>query len=158
MKIFKISIEGRVATYLKREGALICDNTDNVIAFTFDSEWDAHPTKTARFIWGGAYKDVEFIGAECPVPRIHGAKEVQVGVYVGTLDAPGDLWTTTAAVIPCKDTILGKSGTAQPDVLPPYRDQAIAAAARAEEAANRAEAVVGDLSTVLEALNEGGLT
>ena len=136
MKTFNIKVEGRVASFLRREGAIICDNSDYQIKFTFDDEWIAHETKTARFVWGGLYKDVEFTGDTCQVPTISGADQVQVGVYVeGT-----ELKTTTPAAIPCRGSILGQSNTGQPDEAKHYRDQASASADRAEEAAERSEA------------------
>ena len=147
MKTFNIKVEGRVASFLRREGAIICDNSDYTIRFTFDNEWSAHETKTARFVWGGAYTDVEFTGDTCQVPTISGADQVQVGVYVeGT-----ELKTTTPAAIPCRGSILGTSTAGQPDVAQNYRDQAAASAARAEAAANRAEAL---LSAALDGVHD----
>ena len=139
MKTFNIKVEGRVASFLQREGAIICDNSDYSIRFTFDDEWSAHAKKTARFVWGGAYKDVEFTGDTCKVPAISGAHEVQVGVYVEETD----LKTTTPAAIPCRGSILGQSNAGQPDVVQEYRDQAAASAASAEKAVEKASALYG---------------
>jgi len=139
MKTFNIKVEGRVASFLKREGTIICGNSDYSIKFTFDDEWSAHPTKTARFIWNGAYEDVEFTGDTCKVPVISGAHEVQVGVYVEETE----LMTTTPAVIPCRGSILILDSTGQPGMVQVYRDQAAASAASAERAVEKVAALYG---------------
>lgn len=102
-----VTVINRVATYLKRDGAIVCNNSGYKISFAFDSEWDAYATKTARFIWNGAYRDVEFTGNECAVPPIFNASEVHVGVYVD------DIQTTTSAVIPCLKSVKCETGAAQ---------------------------------------------
>lgn len=134
-----ITVTKKVATYLQRDGAIVCGNSDYQITFTFDAEWDAYPTKTARFIWNGKYWDQPFTGNVCPVPIITGATEVTVGVYAG------DLRTTTPASIPCKRSILCGVGQTHDEKVADYRDAAESAAVRAEEAAQRAEDATGGL-------------
>ena len=51
MKILHISVLDKKATYLNRDGDIVCGNSDYVIEFAFDAEWDAHEEKIARFIW-----------------------------------------------------------------------------------------------------------
>lgn len=102
MLIKHITVTNRVAHYLQRDGYIICDNSDYTITFTFDSEWEAHTTKTARFIWNGEYVDVTFNGNECPVPAISNATEVIVGVFAGEL-------SSTPVIIPCEKSIFCKS-------------------------------------------------
>lgn len=51
-----VDIRDKVARLI-RGGFIICDNSDYVVNFTFDSEWDAMETKTARFIYGDTYED-----------------------------------------------------------------------------------------------------
>lgn len=104
MKILHVTVADKVATYTRRDGEIICGNKDYKIVFTFDSEWDAYPTKTARFVTKGQPQEVVFTGNECPVPAQHGAKQVEVGVFAG------DLLTTTAAVIPCRRSIRCSGG------------------------------------------------
>ena len=88
---------------------IVCGNTDYQIAFTFDSEWDAYETKTARFIWNGQYADVVFTGNVCDVPKITNATLCMVGVFAG------DLHTTTPAYIKCDRSILcGDGSPAEP--------------------------------------------
>ena len=100
MKTLHISVLDKIATYLKRDGDIVCGNSDYQIEFTFDSEWNDYQSKTARFIINGKYVDVAFLGTVCPVPVIINADTLQVGVYAG------DLTTTTSATIPCRKSIL----------------------------------------------------
>lgn len=100
MKVLQVTINNREASYVKRCGEIICGNSDYTIQFTFDEEWDAYDTKTARFIWNGQYKDVQFTGSTCSVPILKNTDSVTVGVYAGQLQ------TTTAAVIGCRKSIL----------------------------------------------------
>lgn len=140
MKNLNISVVGKVAKYLQRDGAIVCGNSDYQITFTFDAEWDAYSTKTARFVWNGKYLDQVFSGSICPVPIINDTTEVTVGVYAGELS------TTTPASIPCKRSILCGTSTIQDEKVKEYRDEAIVAAERAEAAADRAEASGGSSS------------
>ena len=105
MKILHINVLDKQATYLSRDGDIVCGNSDYVIEFAFDAEWAAHNEKIARFIWNDHYTNVEFTGTTCPVPIITGASEVKVGVYAGELN------TTTPAVIGCLRSILCESTT-----------------------------------------------
>lgn len=99
-KTLHISINNKIATYNQRDGGLVCGNNDYQIEFTFDSEWDDLPTKTARFIWNGQYEDVVFTGTTCTVPVVNQTRRVAVGVYAGNLS------TTTPAYIEAKESIL----------------------------------------------------
>jgi hypothetical protein len=83
---------------------IICDNNDYVVNFTFDSEWDNHPHKTARFSYNGKYDEVVFEGDTCIAPPIHDAKGVFVGVY------SGDMSTTSPVLVPCVPSILTLGG------------------------------------------------
>ena len=103
MRILHISVLDKKATYLSRDGDIVCGNSDYVIEFAFDAEWAAHNEKIARFIWNGAYKDVTFTGTTCPVPIITNTTLVEVGVYAGELS------TTTPALIGCQKSILCQS-------------------------------------------------
>lgn len=105
MKTLHVIISNKVATYLQRDGYIVCGNADNQIEFTFDKEWDAYERKTARFIWGGKPVDVEFSGNVCPVPIVANTEQLKVGVYVENLS------TTTSAVIPCRLSVLCDSKT-----------------------------------------------
>lgn len=95
-----IVINNKIATYMRRDGFVVCNNDDYMIVFAFDDEWDAYPNKTARFIWNNRYTDVPFTGNTVELPMVKNATLVKVGVYAG------DLRTTTPARIECKKSIL----------------------------------------------------
>ena len=82
----------------------VCGNSDYVIVFNFDEEWNEYNTKTARFKYGGSYTDVVFTGNECPMPVMQDVYNVEIGVFAG------DLHTTTSAYLPMKKSILCGSG------------------------------------------------
>ena len=102
-KRIEISVQNRVA-WQTNSVDYICSNGDFVIGFVFDSEWDEHETKTARFIHGGEHTDIVFTGTECEVPKIRNVKRMEVGVFAG------DLYTTTPAFVQCRKSILCDSG------------------------------------------------
>ena len=95
-----IVINNKIATYMRRDGFVVCNNDDYMVVFAFDAEWDAYPTKTARFIWNGLHTDVPFTGNTVALPMVKNTTLVTVGVYAG------DLRTTTPARIECKKSIL----------------------------------------------------
>ena len=88
---------------------IVCGNSDYVLNFTLDSEWDSYDTKTARFEYAAdgelKYQDVVFSGLSVSAPIITGAAFVEIGLYAG------DLHTTTPARIPCRRSILCDSPT-----------------------------------------------
>ena len=100
----KISVNNKIAT-LQDNCLIINGNSDYVIKFDFDSEWDAYETKTARFVTARGYTDVVFSGDEVALPVITDAISVRVGVYAGNLH------TTTPAVIFCRRCITDGSGS-----------------------------------------------
>ena len=143
MPILHISVADKIAAFVKRDGAIVCGNSDYKIIFTFDAEWADSPKKTARFIWNGEHIDVTFEGDVCAVPIITGATAVEVGVYAG------DLHTTTSAEIPCKLSILCGGTTIRPEATERYKDEALEAAERAEAAAEKIEeAIIYDPETM----------
>ena len=103
MKRIEISVQNRVA-WQTNSMDYICGNSDFVVGFVFDSEWDNHEIKTARFIHGGEHTDIVFTGTECTVPKILNVKRMEVGVYAG------NLYTTTPAFVQCRKSILCDSG------------------------------------------------
>ena len=103
MKTFEISVKDKIAVLTNRE-MYVCGNSDFVVDFSFDAEWDAYDTKTARFAYKGTYQDQVFQGTECSVPIIHDAHIIMVGVFAGNLH------TTTPACIGAKRSILSGSG------------------------------------------------
>lgn len=109
MKTLNVIVTNKIATYQTRCGDIVCGNSDYQINFTFDSEWDEFPQKTARFIVNGRYTDVDFTGTTCSVPIITNTDKVTVGVYAG------DLHTTTPATIGCKRSILCGAAKSSPE-------------------------------------------
>lgn len=134
MKTLRINVKDKIATYLQRDGVIVCGNKGYKISFSFDEEWNEHSTKTARFIWNGKFFDKTFTGDECDVPVINDATEVTVGVYAG------DLKTTTPAVIPCLISILCGNPEAGAEMVKEYREKALIAAEEAKTAAEEAKA------------------
>ena len=100
----KISVNNKIAT-VQDNVLIINGNSDYVIKFDFDAEWDAYETKTARFVTARGYTDVVFSGDEVALPVITDAMSVRVGVYAGNLH------TTTPAVIFCRRCITDGSGS-----------------------------------------------
>lgn len=108
----KITIKEKIAT-LEKNAFIVCGNSDYVINFSFDEEWAAYKTKTARFMHGGNYTDVVFDGEQCSIPVMRNTTGVYVGVFAG------DMHTTTPAYIPCKKSIAcigGAPAEPTPDV------------------------------------------
>ena len=114
MRDLHIVVNNKIATYLTRDGNIVCGNSDYRIVFTFDTEWDEYDGKVARFIWNEKYLDVAFNGNTVVVPMITRALHLKVGVYAG------ELCTTTPAVIDCEDSILCEHGL---DEEPQHQDE-----------------------------------
>ena len=105
MHNINITVRNKVAVNPAQD-RYVCGNSDYVVHFDFDAEWDAHEVKTARFIKeDGTYVDQVFMGSDCPVPVISDTYKLQVGVFAGNLS------TTTAAYVPCKKSILCGNGS-----------------------------------------------
>lgn len=87
---------------------LVCNNTGDQIAFTFDEEWADAGAKTARFVYNKDgkvfHQDVPFTDNTVEIPPLENTRDVRVGVFAGALT------TTTAARIPCEPSILCGSG------------------------------------------------
>ena len=140
MNHLHINVVNKVASYQKRDGAIVCGNSDYQILFTFDSEWEAYAEKTARFIVNGTFTDVDFNGNTCPVPIIRNASQIEVGVYAGNLT------TTTSAVIPALLSVLCGGEPPTPENDKNYANEAKEAADRAEVAADRAEEAASSIA------------
>ena len=99
MHYIDIKVEKKKA-WLVTPTEIICDNSDYLAVFTFDSDWDEYPTKTARFFYNGIYQDVIFEGTTCNVPVITKAAGVFIGVFAGNIA------TSTPAYVPCVKSVL----------------------------------------------------
>ncbi len=107
--VIKINVADKIAELTDKDAYIVCDNSDYVVQFTFDSAWDDYEMKTARFSCGCGYIDVPFLGNECEVPILQHGKAVSIGVFAGSLV------TTTAATVPLLKSIRSRGG----EPLPP---------------------------------------
>lgn len=103
LNVIEVSIKNKKAVRTN-DAAYTCDNSDFTVVFSFDEEWNAFPTKTARFAYDDKFQDVVFSGNKCPMPKISNTKLISVGVFAG------DLHTSTPAMIVANKSILGASG------------------------------------------------
>ena len=114
MQTISITVANKRAT---AEGSpvLVCNNTGDEIAFTFDDEWKDLDPKVARFVYTCdgqvLHQDVAFTGDTVEIPLLSNVNYVHVGVYAGELS------TTTAAYIPCLPSVLCGSGAADSGVI-----------------------------------------
>lgn len=105
MKTIKISVRDKIAVNMSNI-PYTCGNSDFVINFDFDAEWDEFSVKTARFIKDDrTYQDQVFQGNECPVPVLYNTNKIRVGVFAG------DLHTSTPAIITANKGILCVGGS-----------------------------------------------
>lgn len=102
--IINVTIRDKIATAPK-DALYVCGNSDFVVIFDFDGEWNQFDVKTARFIYNDNYTDVVFQGNQCCIPIISGTHSIKVGVFAG------DLSTTTPAHIGAKKSILCDAGS-----------------------------------------------
>lgn len=103
-KTINVVVKDKIAATVDNT-VYVCGNSDFVIVFDFDEEWEEHIHKTARFVWNGMHQDVVFSGNECEVPVISNTHNFKVGVFAGNLH------TTTPAYVPAKKSILCDSGS-----------------------------------------------
>ena len=140
--IINISVKNKIATAAE-DYIIVCGNSDYIINFTFDDEWNEHNTKTARFGFtqNGVKKfiDVLFEGNVCNMPVLSNTTTVEIGVYAG------DLHTTTPCLLSCKKSILCEGGTPEEPPENIYNQilekctEAVETAASVEKRANDGE-------------------
>lgn len=119
MPMINITVRNKIAA-ADKSVIYVCGNSDYVLKFDFDSEWNAFTSKTARINHGGQYTDVVFSGNECALPVIKDVYNFTVGVYAG------DLHTTTPAFVFAKKSILCEGGIPA-DPVPSVYTQVITA-------------------------------
>lgn len=104
-KTIKISVRDKIAVNMSNI-PYTCGNSDFVINFDFDEEWDEFSVKTARFIKDDrTYQNQVFQGNECPVPVIYNTNKIRVGVFAGNLH------TSTPAIVKANKGILCGDGS-----------------------------------------------
>lgn len=102
-----ITVAGRIARPDDRDAYAVCDNSDYVIRWTLDAEWDAATIRTAVFVWHDKYQQhsvpVIFEGDACPMPPVHDAMVCAVGLWA-SIAGEGDniLRTSSPAMINMK--------------------------------------------------------
>lgn len=101
----EIIVREKIARTVDKHAFAVRGNSDYTVKFDFDSEWDSHETKTARFKYNGSYTDVPFAGDTCPMPVITNAYRVEIGVYAG------ELHTSSPALLPLRRSILDGNET-----------------------------------------------
>lgn len=106
MHIISIIVHDKIAVNLEKD-RYVCGNSDFIIHFDFDAEWDEFDVKTARFVSeSGEFIDKLFTGSDCEFPVFENTNKVLVGVFAGNLR------TTTAAYVPALKSIRSASGAA----------------------------------------------
>lgn len=111
---FDFTVENKILTPNDSEYAVIADNSDYSVHFSFDEEWTGK-TKTVRFINGKNYVDVILPKSNTAVIplEVMSPPSISIGVYAG------HLCTSSVAVIKCRTSILTPNGTPKepcPDV------------------------------------------
>ena len=85
---------------------IVCDNSDYIVNFNLDQEWDNFSTKTMRVRYSNnEYTDYVFNGTSCKLPVITDKSAIEIGLYAGNLH------TTSGAAYECIGSILGGAGT-----------------------------------------------
>ena len=143
-KTIYVAVHGKIAT-ANKDALYICGNSDFVIEFDFDEEWEAFTAKTARFSYNGSYTDIVFSGTRCAVPVLSNIYGFKVGVFAGNLH------TTTPAYVAAKKSILCEHGSPvepEPDVY----------AQIMEEMNRMADSVGAEVKARLTALEESDET
>ena len=85
---------------------IVCDNSDYIVNFNLDQEWDKFSTKTMRVRYSNnEYTDYVFNGTSCKLPVITDKSAIEIGLYAGNLH------TTSGAAYECIGSILGGAGT-----------------------------------------------
>ena len=94
MREVKVTVRDKIA---KGDGTrIVCGNSDYIVRFDLDSEWEQFDVRTMLVVnAGGTFQEVVFKGDEAPLPVINNQLGIRIGLYAG------DLHTTTAASFDC---------------------------------------------------------
>lgn len=99
-----INVREKIAELADPDAYFICGNSDIIVHFDLDEEWNGYDVKTARFTFENGYIDKVFEGDELEAPIISNSQYVKIGVFAGNLH------TSTPAFIRAKKSILCDSG------------------------------------------------
>ena len=121
-----ITVRSRVPTITAGED-VISHNSDYVIKFDFDEEWQS-TVKTVYFACeDGSYQAVVMSGNSCGVPMLDGEhRRIFVGVQAGAAEKPSVPKTTRPCCLKVKDSIADYLGQPIPDPSPDVYEQIIA--------------------------------
>lgn len=121
-----ITVRDRVPTITAGED-VISHNSDYVVEFEFDEEWQ-DKVKTVFFVCeDGSYQAVVMDGNSCGVPMMAGEhRRIFVGVQEGSSVKPSVLKTTRPCCLKVKDSIADYLGQPIPDPTPDVYEQIIA--------------------------------
>ena len=121
-----ITVHDRVPTITAGED-VISHNSDYVVEFEFDEEWQ-NKVKTVYFVCeDGSYQAVVMNGNSCGVPMMAGEhRRIFVGVQAGSAEKPSVLKTTRPCCLKVKDSIADYLGQPIPDPTPDVYEQIIA--------------------------------
>lgn len=154
MPTINVTVRNRIAT-AQRWQCIICGNSDYIVDFDLDDEWNDMPNKVAVFVTNTRgnirHERVLFDGSTCGIPVLRGVNMVDIGIEAG------DIRTTTPAHVKCEACITDRAGMPQEpennvygQILAMTTDiaQAVTAASeQAESAQTAASAAARDAQT-----------
>lgn len=154
MPTINVTVRNRIAT-AQRWQCIICGNSDYIVDFDLDDEWNDMPNKVAVFVTNTRgnirHERVLFDGSTCGIPVLRGVNMVDIGIEAG------DIRTTTPAHVKCEACITDRAGMPQEpennvygQILAMTNDIAqavIAASEQAESAQTAASAAARDAQT-----------
>lgn len=154
MPTINVTVRNRIAT-AQRWQCIICGNSDYIVDFDLDDEWNDMPNKVAVFVTNTRgnirHERVLFDGSTCGIPVLRGVNMVDIGIEAG------DIRTTTPAHVKCEACITDRAGMPQEpennvygQILAMTTDitqAVIAASEQAESAQTAASAAARDAQT-----------
>lgn len=110
MPTINVTVRNRIAT-AQRWQCIICGNSDYIVDFDLDDEWNDMPNKVAVFVTNTRgnirHERVLFDGSTCGLPVLRGVNMVDIGIEAG------DIRTTTPAHVKCEACITDRAGMPQ---------------------------------------------
>lgn len=110
MPTINVTVRNRIAT-AQRWQCIICGNSDYIVDFDLDDEWNDMPNKVAVFVTNTRgnirHERILFEGSTCSIPVLRGVSVVDIGIEAG------DIRTTTPAHVKCEACIADRAGMPQ---------------------------------------------
>lgn len=113
MREIDITVRNKIAAAAGKP-EIVCGNSDYLLYFDLDAEWEPYQAKTARFFWYDnrqhklLHTDRLFTGNAVQVPVLRDTNEVAVGIYAGNLHV------TAPLRIPCLPAVTDGSDITDP--------------------------------------------